>query len=773
MNRSTAFAIATAPKRDSLHWTQDRVTWADICDWMNKPARRKEAGNYLLGTLRTTTVAHHRNKPDDKCTDLHRRKDAVVSRSAITLDIDHASPQFAQAVELSLPFAALLHTTYSSSPDEPRYRLIVPTNRELAPDEYVVAAKAIMQMLGEDQFDPGSAQPERYMFKPAEQEPGWFQWWEIEGEAADVEFLLASFEEDLSDKPIPRPNKTKRDPFEIEGVVGAFNKAYEDWDLLISEYDLPYEKVDEDRYHLVGARSQAGMGPVAGIAGLVYSHHANDPAYGKACSAFDLVRLHHFGELDETAKPQTPINKLPSHEAMLDLASRDYRVTAQLVGVEFDQEVDEDVAAPNNWRLQLRLATRTGKFIDCITNWDLVRENDPVFRLLSYNELSLSPEATADLPWRAVGDLNRVFSENDRWELVDYLEREYGIRPIKQRVDALVDTTAARRRFNPVRDYLESLVWDGKPRVETSLPGVKPTPFTRQVARMVLAAAVARMLEPGCKWDHTLVLYGAEGLGKSWWINRIARGYSSSLGRIDNKDTLLTMQRSWIMTSDEGHSLRKADSDAMKEFLTRTADVFRMPYDRETLVHPRHCVIWSTTNDETFLRRQEGNRRFLIVHCEEQVDFDAYSDEYVDQLWAEAVYLYRAGEKLYLVDETAEIAAQERERFIEEDSLAGIIQEFLDMKVPADWWERSPVSRIQWMRDRAHGFEPEGDMQVDRTCSRQIWREALNQIGEPRRVDLLDITESLKRIPGWRVVPGRQRIPGYGPQLTFIREDIL
>lgn len=770
---STPFAIVTAPKRDSLHWKPGTVTWGELVEWMGSPAKKKEAGNYLLGTLQPTYRVHDKDHPEDRCLEMHRIKQAVVSRSCITLDVDKADRTFAEAVELAFPYAAIMHTTYSSAPDEPRYRLIIPADRELLPDEYVIAAKAIMQMLGTEAFDPGSSQPERYMFRPAAQKPQWFQWWELEGDPVPVDELLEGFEEDLSDKELPRPHKNKRDPFEIDGVIGAFNRAYDDWDTLIEVYELPYEKVDTDRYQLVGARSQAGMGPVQGVEGLVYSHHANDPAYGKTCSAFDLVRLHRFGELDEAKPAQTPVNKLPSHEAMLELASLDHRVTAQLVGVDFDEEMDEDVAGPNDWKLGLRLGPRTGKPTDDVRNWDLIRENDPVFTVIHYNELTLAPEAIADLPWRKPTRLTRTITEADRYEIMDYIEREYGIRPLKQRVDAMVDITAHRNKFNPVADYLEKLQWDGTPRVETSLPGVAVTPFTRRVARLVLVAAVARMLDPGVKFDHTLVLYGTEGLGKSWWIDKISKGWSSSLGRIDNKDTLLVMQRSWIMTADEGHSLKKADNDAMKEFLTRTTDVFRLPYEKDTGVHPRHCVIWSTTNDETFLRRQQGNRRFLIVHCEEKVDFDKFTDDYVDQMWAEAVELYRAGTPLYMSDTEAELAAVERERFTEEDSLSGAVEEYLNRLVPMSWNSMSPEQRVNWISDRAMGFEAEGDVMINQVCSRQIWFEALRMTNNPRRTDLLEITEALTDMPGWHKLPGRHRLPGYGPQMVFERDEDL
>lgn len=770
MNPETTFAIATAPKRNSLHWKLGTITWGELVSWMATPANRKEAGNYLLGTLVKTTIKHNRDDAEP-CTGMHRRKDAVLLRSAITLDVDTPPADFAELVELVFPYAGIMHTTYSSSPDAPRYRLILPTDRDLAPDEYVIAAKAVMSLLGKDAFDPGSSQPERYMFKPAEQEAGWFSHWVLEGDVLQVDNLLADFEEDLSTKPLPKPSKNKRDPFEIDGVIGAFNKAYADWDLLIETYELPYDKVDDDRYQLVGARAVAGMGPIQDTEGFVYSHHANDPAYGRTCSAFDLVRLHRFGELDEGKSAQTPVNKLPSHLAMLDLATTDHRVTAQLVGLDFDDLVDDDGTVADDWRLRLS-RTNQGKLKDVIGNWDLIRDNDPVLSGLYFNEFTLTVETERDLPWRTRERAGAVFGRTDRAELRNHIERTYGIRPAKEQLDDLVDTRAAQRWVNPVRDYLDGLVWDGKPRIETCLPGVRATSYTRLVARKSLVAAVARIYEPGVKWDHTLVLYGTEGLGKSWWVDKMARGYSASLGRIDNKDTLLAMQRTWIMISDEGHSLRKGDADTLKEFLTRTSDLVRMPYDRETMEHKRHCVIWSTTNDETFLRRQEGNRRFLIVHCEDKVDFAAMTDDYVDQLWAEAVYAYRAGEPLFLAPGESVVAAEERERYVEEDALGGLIQAYLDTPVPEDWPFQSIEARLQWIDDRAQGFEAEGTVLQDRVCTTQLWVEALGRPkGLHRRTELLEIAEALKRL-GWVPLSGRHRHAPYGPQVVFERHAI-
>src|SRR5690606_14523765 len=113
-----------------------------------------------------------------------------------------------------------------------------------------------------------------------------------------------------------------------------------------------------------------------------------------------------------------------------------------------------------------------------------------------------------DLPWRPLERGGATFSTVDRSALCHYIEREYGVRPMRTLMDELVSTTAQQRFVNPVRDYLQALTWDGEERVETCLPGVHPTDYTRMVARKAMVAAVARMLDPGIKWDHTLVLFG-------------------------------------------------------------------------------------------------------------------------------------------------------------------------------------------------------------------------------------------------------------------------
>lgn len=767
------FDILTAPQRNSRHWKAERVTWGEFQEWMAHPASTKACGNYVMGTFAKTTVTHPPTAKGDTplpCTNTHRTKVGVRTRCALTLDVDYPDEGFETTLELVLPYAAAVHSTHSSTRRAPRFRLIIPLDRPVAPDEYHTAAGAVMQLLGEHQFDPGSVQPERYMFKPAAGEPDSYQHFVIPGPLASADQLLVDFQADLSALPAPKVHKNKRDPFAIEGTIGAFNRAYADVATLIEAYDLPYVEAEVGRWQLAGASAAAGMGEVA--PGLVFSHHANDPAYGVTCSAFDLVRLHLHGELDEEAAVGTPVNRLPSQKAMLETATQDVLVVRELVGGDFMQEMEAtaDAIATDNWRLGLRLEASTGKPKDDILNWDLIADHDQAFQVLQFNEMSMAIEISGDLPWRKLAPGREAFNSGDRSALALHIEREYHIRPGRSYLDDLISDKALPRRVNPVRDYLHSLQWDGTPRVETCLPGVHPTPYTRMAARKSMVAAVARMLDPGCKWDHMLVLYGKEGLRKSYWVDRMAKGYSATLGRLGDKDTLIIMQRAWIMTSDEGHSLRKADFDQQKEFITRTADIFRMPYEREAAVHKRHGVIWGTTNDEVFLRKQEGNRRFLIVHCEKPADDAQLTDHYIDQVWAEALHLYKAGEQLWLDDEENGLAAVARESFTEEDALSGIVEAYLDTLVPDDWDDLSPEARQMWLLNAQDGFSAAGTQPINQVCSLQIWMEAMGRRrGDHRRIDLLEITNVLKALPGWRVLPGSRRLPGYGPQKVFER----
>lgn len=335
--------IATAPRRTSPHWTQDTVTWDEIITWMVDPGDKKEAGNYILGTLRETERTH-RHK-DGTCVGLHRCREAIVTRDALMLDVDFPADDFLTRAE-ALSVKMLIHTTFSSTPEKPRYRVLIPLSRPVTPFEYESAATQVMEQVGADSFDPGSSQPERYMFKPAGEH---FSFWVFDGPVMEPPAI--SVEEALSKNLLPHG---KRNPFDLPGAVGAFNRVYTDLDVLIEKFDLPYER-DGSRWRYKGTVSAPGMDQISD--GLWWSDHQTDPAAGHAQTAFDLVRIHRFSSADTTAKPDTAITELPSHKEALALAEADVDVRAdQLVhdfgpsspvktlGYDTDSSLDDDLA---------------------------------------------------------------------------------------------------------------------------------------------------------------------------------------------------------------------------------------------------------------------------------------------------------------------------------------------------------------------------------------------------------------------------------------------
>lgn len=743
MDRATAFDIITSKEPTRLkHWQTGLVKWEDLVAWVADPliSPKRETTGYVVGKFKPTEAC-------EACADaglsvcLQRNKYAVVNRGALLLDADNPVPTFLVDLAMELDGVAYaVHTTHSSRPDAPRYRIIVPLVRPVTPEEYGWLVRDLMERVGLESFDQSCDQASRFMYRPITAKPEWYSYVVNEGESLAVEIPA----EELS-KITPKVSRNKRDPFELEGIKGEFNRAYQDdFDGLIEQYDLPYVAVG-DRWKLATAAAKTKPAVEEIKPGLYWSDHETDPAAHHANSAFDMVRDHRFLQLDVGVKPNTPPHNRPSDKAMCELAAMDPRV----MNATFDALPEEE-----KWKADLKRSTKSRDVLPTVRNLDLIFSHDSLFLNLRYHVLRMVVETVKDLPWRGLEEQGGpVFTDVDESQARWYLEREYGLKLPSQEVRERVLAAARRSWYNPVLDYLEGLVWDGTSRIETCLPGVRPSPYTRLVARKSLVAAVARMLNPGVKWDHTLVLVGKQGIGKTYWVQKMSKGWTAPLGRLDDKDTLMTLQRSWIVTSDEAHTLRKAESEAQKEFLTRTADVFRAPYDRTMQEYKRHCVIWGTTNDQVFLRDQEGNRRFLVVRCESRLDFEAMTDDYVDQLWAEAVQLYREqGERLYLTDEESALATEEVAQHVEEDSLYGIVQEYLDKS-------------ISDFEDEDGGEVPRRNM----VCTRELWDHALGNMNPPKRSDLIELGTVLLKIPGWYRLPGLKKVPNYGPQRVFVR----
>ena len=262
-------------------------------------------------------------------------------------------------------------------------------------------------------------------------------------------------------------------------------------------------------------------------------------------------------------------------------------------------------------------------------------------------------------------------------------------------LEACFTKVAEDRRFHPVRDYLKSLPpWDGECRVEMLFIRclqAEDTPYTRAVARKVMAAAVARIMEPGVKFDSIPVLDGAQGIGKSSLFRELAGSeyYSETLSLTDmsDKSGAEKLQGFWIVEIGELAGMRKADIEKVKAFLSTSDDVYRPSYGRVVESHPRQCVIVATVNGERgYLRDTTGNRRFWVVKCNqtEQARKFSFTPEERDQIWAEALWLWDHGEKLYLEDDLRDEAEQIQRSAMEEDDRQGLAGEGAEGQATAE-----------------------------------------------------------------------------------------
>jgi putative DNA primase/helicase len=210
-------------------------------------------------------------------------------------------------------------------------------------------------------------------------------------------------------------------------------------------------------------------------------------------------------------------------------------------------------------------------------------------------------------------------------EVVRWLER-HGVMVKPDVVRRVVDMLARRSRFHPVQDYLESLPpWDGVPRTRSWLidycgvesDPTKPSPYAMGIGEKFLISAVARVMNPGCKVDHSLVLEGAQGLGKST-VPRILAGdewFSDQISDIGSKDASMQLRGVWILELSELTAVLRSDPGRVKGFLTQQMERFRLPYGQRLVTVPRQCVFMGTTNSENWLKDETGGRRFWPVRC--------------------------------------------------------------------------------------------------------------------------------------------------------------
>jgi predicted P-loop ATPase len=279
-------------------------------------------------------------------------------------------------------------------------------------------------------------------------------------------------------------------------------------------------------------------------------------------------------------------------------------------------------------------------------------------------------------PWHAYERgrwRRREVTDADSSRIAAWLETsrfQITVSPTSEPLHGAIGVVSEDRRFDPVREYLDTLKWDGSPRLDNMLRNYfgasgadqSHSEYIAAAGSRTLISAVARVFEPGCKADHVLTLVGDQGVGKSSALKTMAGGdhFADSLPDLKSKDAADYLRGPWIVELSELDSFNRAELSTIKAFISRTEDRFRAPYGRRTETHPRRCIFIGTTNEEVFLNDATGNRRFWPVTVT-SVDLDALRRDR-DQLWAEAVHRYRAGEPWHFDTDaltTAAAAAQQ------------------------------------------------------------------------------------------------------------------
>ena len=762
--------------------------------WVNKTTSFDELKERLKVTIRTTESAEEYAKfskaQKDNAKDHggfvagalkggRRKIDAVELRSMVALDGDRIDKTFLENYETSTPYTSVLYTTHSSTEENPRVRLIFPLTRDVTPEEFVAVSRYLAQMLGIDYFDECSYQPNQLMYWPSTPSNGSFVYKEVDKNWLNPDEILNAHPEWTDPTRLPTSsreskantvaNQKVQDPLEKDGIVGLFNRVYFPISKAIETFlsDVYEPTENENRYHLIESSSIAGV-EIKEEGKFVYSHHAKDPAYLRLCNAFDIVRIHKFGDDDDKKSFRDMCEFAMQVDEVKVLAANE-----RLALAEEDFSADGD-----DWKTRLKYQPKTSLLENSVYNLNLILNNDPDFRNFAYNELANRIQVTGSLPWeRPEG--NKFWRDADTAQLKSIIDIRY--LPFSSRNhDVAFTKIADDRRFHPIRNYLDSLpVWDGTKRVEDvfiKYLKADDTDYIRTVTRKTFAAAVARIYVPGIKFDCVPVLDGDQGIGKSTIVKDLVTAdyYSEtlSLTDMDDKSGAEKLQGFWVVEIGELAGMRKADIEKVKAFLSTSDDKYRPSYGKVVESHPRQCIVIATVNGERgYLRDITGNRRFWIikVHQKKQKKTWSFTEEYRQQFWAEAKEIWKCGEKLYLEGDILEEAEKAQKGAMETDERVGMVEEYLNTPLPADWDDMDLFARRNYLNGSEFGGTQHiGTIARTSVSNAEIWCECLNHsLPELKTTDSYQIAALMAQINGWERTTNIKRLPIYGRQRLY------
>ena len=402
--------------------------------------------------------------------------------------------------------------------------------------------------------------------------------------------------------------------------------------------------------------------------------------------------------------------------------------------------------------------TQKGTAKATVGNYMVVLRNDPLVReSMKYNKLTGRIDIVKKLWWNE--EVCKL-DDDGRTYFYYFFERYYKLTSEKC-MDKALRIEANSRAYHPICEDLEQLEWDGQERIRYVLQrymGADASDFVYEVVKHFLMEALSRIYRPGCKADEMLCLVGQQGAGKSTFFRFLALNddwFSDDLKQLNDSKIYEHLRGHWIMEMSEMIAAISAKSnEEIKSFLTRQKDTYRNPYDKYEEDRKRQCIFAGSTNTRQFIPfDRTGARRFLPIAIDSSkaekhiLDDEKEARSYFDQLWAEVMEIYWSTENksslLKFSKEMEQEISEYRKQFTQEDTMAGMIQGWLDA------YKGSHV------------------------CSVQIWKEAFDHFDrEPKKFETNEICSIMDtQITGWkRAGVHRFSKEGYGRQRSWIRE---
>ena len=796
--------FAKATNRKSVKWANVNMDWSQFVAKLSKTVRTaetyaeykamkkseqdeiKDVGGFVGGYLKNS----------------RRKTGNVMNRSMLTLDIDFGDENIVDLIELTFPNAYVLYSTHKHKESSPRLRLVIPLSRYVTSEEYPAIGKKVAEKLGIDYFDDTTYQPHRLMYWPSTSADGdWFFDYN-DAEWLNPDSVLEEYNGNWSD-PMYWPKSSRQefeyqsmakqqgDPYEKPGLVGAFNRTYSIPEAIETFLPDVYTPFGDDRYSFNEGSTAGGL-VLYDNGKFAYSHHGTDVISSKLVNSFDLVRLHLFGEQDSDKDEDTQITSMPSYKEMIAFAQKDPGVSEAMAEASMAQAMEDfsEIIEDDNpetfdrkWAGKLT-RNKAGIIESTVPNIKLILSNDPLLKgKLAMNQFAMRMMRKGATPWNKDKKWD-YWTDKDDAGLRGYLEQYYELYH-KGKTDDAISDVSQENAFHPVRDYLDGLTWDGTKRLETLFHdylGALDNDINRAITRKSFAAAVARIYQPGIKFDYMVTLYGSQGLGKSMILNRMGGKYfSDSITAVQGKEAYESLQGAWIIEMAELAATKKAEVEAIKHFISKQEDRFRVAYGRHPEDFPRQCVFFGTTNREDFLRDDTGGRRFWPITVGKETPKYKWTEltkELRDQLWAEAKHYYLNDEPLYLENEQEREMRKLQKNHTEESPWVGMIQDYLEIKLPKNWGDLDLFERRSFLKGELDLIDGQDDELVEReyVCAAEVWCECLGN--DRNRFPIPDqrtINGILRNLDEWKPYEGsstgKKRFGQlYGAQKAYERD---